>query len=168
MDTNKFNTKLSSHSPLAYIEQKTEIITKHSGTIAVVSFGAVERHSHLAPEFGGVAITHENPKVLIGVKYIPWNAKGRHEEHKQIVAYFTEHDGGVGKDYAIYLEKDGYALPSMKERWRREYFEELAENIKKQSMEEAENVKKQFVEEAENVKKDTQTYNGEDLISLDE
>lgn len=163
MDTNLYNTKLSSSHPLAFIEQKTSIDSKNFGSLAVISFGALERNSHLAPEFGGVAVVHEDPDVVIAIKYIPWNAKKREIEHKLMVEHITNNTEQGRKDYAHSLSDSGYTLPAMKERWRREYAEELAEKTK----ENARNIgKKKKVKKM--VKKVIQTHDGEEIIPLDE
>lgn len=162
MDTNLYNTKLSSSHPLAFIEQKTSIDSKNFGSLAVISFGAYERNSHLAPEFGGVAIVHEKPDAIIAVKYIPWNAKKREIEHKLMVKHITNNTEQSRQDYAHSLNDNGYTLPHMKARWRREYAEELAEKTKKN----AKNVKKAKINKK--VKKVIQTHDGEEIIPLDE
>jgi len=159
MDTNKFNTKLGSNSePFAYVERETKITDKkNNDVIEVISFGALETHDHRAPEFGGVAIVHMNPDVFIGVKYIPWNAKGRKVEHDKMIQKLRTTNMN-NQELCDFLYSDGYVLPAVKEKIRNDYRKEKLLNL---------------AEEPKEIKKSTKRtekefYEGEEIIPLDE
>ena len=79
-----------------------------------------------------------------------------------MVKHITNNTEQSRQDYAHSLNDNGYTLPHMKARWRREYAEELAEKTKKNAKN-AKNVKINKI-----VKKAIQTHNGEEIIPLDE
>jgi hypothetical protein len=130
MDKNRYDKELPcNHEPFGYLEKKTELPNKR----AVISFGALDKGSYYAPEFGGVAVVYTDPEVFIAVKYIPWDARGRDEEHESLVKTIRENTM-TNQELVHFLDKDGYILPAMKRRWNREYQEEEhAKMIKAQS-----------------------------------
>jgi len=157
MDTNKFDPELpSKHIPFAYVERETTI-TDHDNNIAVISFGALEVNNYNAPEFGGVAIVHQDPDIIIGIKYIPWNVGSRATEHDTIVKKI-QHSRMNNQELVDYLYEDGYTIPAIRDKIRDEYErDKLLDLLSPEEIEE-ETIKKE----------NNQMYNGEEIIPLDE
>ena len=176
MDKTKFNPELPcNHMPFAYIEKKTKIKNKkNEETLAVISFGALETHSHYAPEYGGVAVVHMDPDVFIGVKYIPWDASGRSFEHEMMVQKIRQMSMS-NQELADFMHEDGYTLPAVKERIRDEYIknklreEALEEKLKKvpEKMIPIE-IEEEIIEDVPEEEIKSKFYNGEEIIPLDE
>jgi len=127
----KFDTDLECNlEPFGYIEDSRTIETKSSGKMMLVSFGALNCMGHYAPEFGGVAVVHINPDVLIAVKYIPWSAAERRKELMKQYLYMKEnHKKMSPSDITHYFYLNcHYVLPAKKQRLREEYYTELAKD----------------------------------------
>jgi len=129
IDKNKFDPELPCNfEPFAFIEDKTEIKTKYAGKMGIISFGALDYNAHYAPEFGGVALVHFNPDVIIAVKFLPWDAMLREEEHERAVSFLEKHLDIEPDAITKYFHyKLGYMLPAKKEQQRRDYFRQLKE-----------------------------------------
>ncbi|TRZ48379.1 MAG: hypothetical protein D4S01_10390 [Dehalococcoidia bacterium] len=127
IDKNKFNPNLPCNmEPFAFIEKITEIKTKNAGRLSIISFGALDYNNHYSPEFGGVALVHHNPDLLIAMKHVAWDTKGREEEHRVAVSFLTDNlniepDAITTK---FYHEFD-YFLPYMFEKKKREYLQNI-------------------------------------------
>ena len=131
IDEKKFNPKLPCDmEPFAFIEKQTTVKTKYAGEIGIISFGALDYNAHYAPEFGGVAMVHFKPDLMIAVKYLPWDAKLRDEEHDRAVKFLEENIEIAPDKITEKFHYDfNYVLPAKKEQQRREYYEELKKAI---------------------------------------
>ena len=170
MNPDKFNPELPcNHMPFGYLEQRTEL----PGKRAIISFGALEKHSRFCPELGGVALVYTDPDVFIAFKIIPWNAEGRRREHAALAETLQQTDM-TNQELAVFLDEDDYILPAMKERWRREYAEKQMAKRKQQVDEEEDLDVAQDSDEIQEPPADLvseksrpQFYDGEELIPLD-
>ena len=129
MNINRFDLELPCDlEPFGYIEDRRIVKTKNAGKLMLVAFGALNYMGHYAPEFGGVAMVHMNPDLLIAVKYIPWNAEARRDELMTQYKFLKEnHHDMSPSDVTCYFYDDGYVLPAQKKRLKEEYFQEIAE-----------------------------------------
>jgi len=160
MDTSKFNPELTlKEGSFVYVEKNVEIkdpkIEEKNGiqTVRVLSYGAVETSSHLAPEFGGVAVVHKNPDFIIAMKYIPWNAKKREEEFEKIRKKIREKSMS-NKEIADFLVLEGFVIPALIKDVEKKYQEKKNSKSTKASNDE---------KKAESIK----YYKGEEIIPLD-
>jgi len=172
MDTNKFNPENPSEfTPLAYVEKTTRIKKKVDGVdkekINVVSIGALEEYSHRAPEHGGVAVVHKHPDVIIGIKYIPWDAEKRNREHDAIVERIENSDMSNQELYT-FLSAVGYDILAEGEADREAY---MKEKLRKQNnpQEEVKEVTPEEYLKNKPKKKEVNSikyYKGEEIIPL--
>jgi hypothetical protein len=123
----KFNTDLPSNmEPFAFIEQVTTVKTKWAGELSIVSFGALDYNNHYSPEFGGVALLHDDPDLFLAVRYYPWSAENRSKEHERSVQFLKDNYEIAPNDIIdTFYVKFGYSLPAKQERKRREYLEKV-------------------------------------------
>jgi len=174
MDTKKFNPENpSKFTPLAYVEETTRINKEVDGfdqeKFNVISIGAFEEYSHRAPEYGGVAIVHKHPDVIIGIKYIPWDVEGRAIEHAAVVERI---ENGNMSSQVLYefLSSVGYDILAEGEADRNEYMEEKLRNQLNPQAEESDDEESEAdtkILEAIDPEKEETHYNGEEIISLD-
>jgi len=152
INPDKFDVYLESNlEPFVYVEDNRTIKTKNAGKIMVISFGALNYQGHYAPEFGGVAIVHVDPDVLIAIKYIPWNAKARRQElMEQYMHLKANHNNMSPSDITHYFYlKCGYVLPAKKQRLKEEYYIKVAqENRARAAAMQAEHEKQLKIQEA--------------------
>jgi len=129
----KFDIDLACNlEPFGYMENSRTVETKNSGTMMVVAVGAMNYLGHYSPEFGGVAVVHLNPDLLIAVKYIPWDAKARRKELMEQYMYLkNNHESMSSSDLTHYFYLDClYVLPAKKQRLREEYYDQIAKENK--------------------------------------
>jgi len=129
----KFDIDLACNlEPFGYMEDTRTVDTKNSGKMMIVSFGAMNYLGHYSPEFGGVAVVHLDPDVLIAVKYIPWDAEARRKELIDQYMYLkNNHENMLPSDITHYFYLDClYVLPAKKQRLREEYYDQIAEENK--------------------------------------
>lgn len=129
IDKNKFDPQNPcDFEPFAFIENKTVIQTKRAGKIGIISFGALDYNAHYSPEFGGIALVHFDPDLIIAIKYVPWDAKERAREHQKAVKFLRDHLDIKPVDITKTFHYEFfYVLPAKKEQQRREYFRQLKE-----------------------------------------
>lgn len=129
MDKNRIDLELPCDlEPFGYIESRRIVKTQNAGKLMLVAFGARNYMGHYSPEFGGVALVHLNPDLLIAIKYVPWDAEARDKELKAQYKFLKEnHTEMTPPDVTLYFYDDGYTLPAQKKREREEYFAQLAE-----------------------------------------
>jgi len=118
------NTLPCNMEPFGFIEKVTRVKTKWAGDLSIVSFGALDYNNHYSPEFGGVALLHNDPDLFMGVHYLPWSVEDRELEHNRSVEFLQNNPEAapnviIDTFYADFL----YSLPTKQERKRRDYLE---------------------------------------------
>ena len=163
----KFDTSMPCNmDPFAFVEKESKVNMSKAGSLSVISFGAMDYNNHYSPEFGGVALVNNNPDLFIAVKYIPWDAEARNDEHKRIVD-FLESDKNMQANIVgetLFNEFD-YTFPTKQEIKRRNYLEQVRRDKneilqgKKKKVEKVEATKVQ-----DNKVLEDETLDGEKLI----
>jgi hypothetical protein len=168
--TDKFDKSLKCNlEPFGYIEDKRVIDCRRAGQMIVVSYGALNKMGHYAPELGGVAIVHIDPDLFIAAKYIPWNREERAKELERQVKYFNDNQSHLLPDDIVnrFTELE-YAMPAQRKRAKEAYIDNIAaQNIKRaKEMAKEDEAREKIQESAE--KNGMYSDDGEKLIPLDE
>ena len=162
IDKKKFDISLPCNmEPFGFIEKVTEVKTKNAGKLAIVSYGALDYNNHYSPEFGGVALIHHNPDLLLAQKHLPWNADLREECHQKAIDYLNNNlDAEPDSITDQFYYEFNYFLPYMLERKKRNYLKQICmdkNDMLNQTKDEYEN--KELKEALEEIEKKKGTNN---------
>ncbi len=90
-----YDATLPSKEPFMWIEAEVNLPNSSGKTLRAISFGAYNAMGLIGPEMGGVAIVCEDePKGVIAVKTIPYDAEARTKEINRLEEWANEEMSG--------------------------------------------------------------------------